>query len=96
MPTQKRGTELALKVQRDCLARFVHRFTGDHKPQWANKPWKNEQGKTVAYPLQFTDDQDWLAHTLFTITKDGQLSNRESFCESSPTWPHNPEFRRKG
>lgn len=90
---KQKGTDLHPSVQRDALTRFVHRYTGDHKPQWAYKPWKNESGKTVYYPVQFANDQDWLAHTIFTVTRSGRLSNREKYCFSTPTWPNNPELR---
>ena len=89
------GVHMCEKLQRKALARFVHRYTGTHKPQWAYKPWKNEQGKTVYYPVQFADDQDWLAHTYFEVTKQGELDNRIKYCESHPTWPNNPEFRKE-
>ncbi len=85
------GNKLTAEDQKHCLAAFVYRFTGDHRPHWATKIWKD--GKT--YPLQFADDQDWLAHAQFAVKKNGRLDQRAKFCECSPTWPHNPELRRK-
>lgn len=82
------GTELRPAVQRQALACFVHRFTGQHKPAWASKPWKD--GKH--YPVQFKDDAEWLANTLFEVREDGGLCGGE--CRSHPTWPNNPEQRR--
>lgn len=87
---QVKGSDLRPEVQRDALNRFVHRYTGDHKPAWANRIWKDLK----PYPLQFKDDTDWLANTLFWVKADGTLSNRHSFCYSSPTWPNNPELRK--
>ena len=85
------GTELDYTEQRKAFASFVHRFTRQHVPQWAKKEWKD--GKP--YPLQFDSDADWLAHTRFHVTSGGKLSESNDFCESSPTWPDNPELRRE-
>lgn len=87
---QEIGSNLRPEVQREALNRFVHRFTGNHKPAWANKIWRDN----LPYPLQFKDDADWLANTLFYVKADGTLSNRHSSCYSSPTWPNNPELRK--
>lgn len=76
------GSNLPAALQVQAKAMFVHRFTGDHKPDW-----------TQGSPLQFASDADWLAHTLFWVTKRNTLAKRAS-CESSPTWPYNPELRR--
>ena len=84
------GSNLRPDVQQQCLARFVHRFTHDHKPAWTRQPWKD--GKP--YPVQFASDADWLANTWFAITTSGDLDGRVKQCESSPTWPENPELRK--
>lgn len=80
-----KGSDLNAQDQADALRRYVHRFTRDHKPDWARKPWKD--GKP--YPVQFASDADWLAHTLFGVTKDGHLDKRATSCQCSPTWPDN-------
>jgi hypothetical protein len=85
-----RGDQLSPDQQREALARFAHRFTGDHRPDWASKKWKG----MADYPLQFKDDRDWLAHTWFAVNKDGRISKRNRNCESWPTWPNNPELRK--
>lgn len=79
-----RGSHLGPRLQKQVLAQFVHRFTGDHKPSWANEPRPDGS----AYPVQFRDDQDWLANTFFEITAKGELSRRTRHCESHPTWPN--------
>lgn len=84
------GSELCAEDQRTVLTAYVHRFTRNHKPDWARKEWKD--GKP--YPLQFDSDADWLAHTRFAVTKAVRLDARASDCESSPTWPDNPELRQ--
>lgn len=80
---QVKGSELSQEEQRKALARFVHRFTKQHRPQWANTPRPN--GKP--YKVQFASDADWLANSLFFVTKEGWLSQQHNHCESTPTWP---------
>ena len=80
------GTELSVEVQRDALARFVHRYTAEHKPAWAynlnpHKP----------YRPQFASDADWLANTRFWVRADGSLSERHRYCSSTPTRPFGQE-----
>jgi hypothetical protein len=88
------GSQLNHSAKAEALRRFVYRFTGDHKPAWASKPWKD--GRT--YPLQFKDDADWLANTYFCTNLDGSLSAAFSCCksnpDSNPTWPNDPGLRR--
>lgn len=90
MPMQILGSHLGPFLQTQVKRAYVHRFTGSHKPDWARKPIPNGN----AYPLQFVDDADWLANTYFWITKRGELCKRPSACQSSPTWPNNPELRK--
>lgn len=77
------GSELSPAVQAECKARWIHRFTGEHRPAWADKPMPD----CKRYQVQFKDDADWLAHTLFCCNKDGSLNKSARYCESSPTWP---------
>jgi hypothetical protein len=86
------GTQLDPAEQRRALARYVHRFTCDHVPQWARNYGDAIRPKYLK--VQFASDADWLANTRFHVTKDGKLSRRHSHCVSSPTWPDNPELRR--
>lgn len=71
------GDKLRPDVQRQALARFVHRYTGEHVPKWARARTKPH----------FATDAEWLAGTRFAIRGDGQLSERVRHCESSPTFP---------
>lgn len=89
------GSEMPLRLQQDAKARFVHRFTREHKPQWANKPWKHDdQGNAIAYPVQFDSDKDWLEHTFFVVKNDeSAFADNYSSCGCTPTWPDNPELR---
>jgi len=83
------GTQLCASDQQHVLAAYVHRFTRDHKPAWAR--WPREDGQVS--PVQFASDADWLANTRFAVRKNGRLDGRARYCESSPTWPDNPELR---
>jgi hypothetical protein len=84
LETSKRGTELHPDDQKHVLAAYVHRFTGQHRPQWADSQHCN---------VQFRDDADWLANTSFAVRKNGRLDRRSKECYSRPTWPNNPELR---
>ena len=84
------GTQLCASDQQHVLVAYVHRFTREHKPTWANQPWKDG----LPYPVQFASDADWLANTRFAVRVSGRLDQRVHYCESSPTWPDSPELRK--
>jgi len=84
----KLGSELSPADQKRALARYCHRFTGQLKPAWASVPMPSGQ----TYPVQFATDTEWLANTRFLVKADGSLKSGP--CESSPTWPNNPELRK--
>jgi hypothetical protein len=81
-PSMVNGLELSPAAQQQAFRQFVHRYTGEHRPYWV-----------ISQPVQFKDDADWLAHTRFYVTRDGNLCKGRS-CYSTPTWPNNPELRR--
>ena len=85
-----KGTELSPAARREALSAFVHRFTRDNVPAWARKP----RPDGTPYPVQFDSDADWLENTLFPVNAAGNLSGRERYCSSAPTWPDNPELRK--
>ncbi len=72
-----KGNKLCGPDRIHVLAAYVHRFTGNHIPNWAKA---NPQCK-----VQFKSDQDWLEHTEFAITKQGLLDLRIKHCRSNPT-----------
>ena len=74
-----KGSELNETAKQEALAKFVHRFTKQRRPQWASA--------NLNYTAQFADDQDWLANTHFAVTKRGTLDARFHHCDSKPTWP---------
>lgn len=83
------GSELAPRVQKEALRRYVNRYTKDHKPPWA----RGLRPNGTPYPVQFSSDADWLANTKFYVTEEGELDNRACSCDTRPTWPDNPELR---
>jgi len=87
-----RGIDLHPIDRQHVLATYVHRYTGDHKPNWAKRDRANDK----PYLVQFANDQEWLEHSYFTVTKQGRLDKRVKRCESNPTWPDNPELRIQG
>lgn len=80
---QVKGTTLCAQDQKAVLSAYVHRFTKEHVPAWSRTP--RPDGKP--YKVQFASDLDWLANTLFDVTRSGRLDQRSTYCESSPTWP---------
>lgn len=89
---RKLGSLLTREEQQYCLRACVHRFTGQHKPVWVHEA----RPAGGAYPVQFKDDADWLANTEFAVTKTGKLRRAKGVdCYSRPTWPNNPELRKK-
>lgn len=84
------GSHMGEHLQTQVKAKYIWRFTGDNHPKWAQEARRPDG---CADPVQFADDADWLAHTYFEVTKQGELSRRSTYCESHPTWPNNPELR---
>ncbi len=78
------GKDLSFADQDYALRVFVHRFTGDNVPGWSRDLYC---GEACNYPLQFRDDKEWLANTLFRVNRSGYLDKRYNTCQSSPTWP---------
>jgi hypothetical protein len=63
-------------------ARYVHRFTMDHRPQWAIERARN--GKF--YAPQFRSDREWYDNTLFP--GEAHVHPRERHCfTTGQTWP---------
>ena len=88
------GTELSASDRKHVLAAYVHRHTGEHKPAWATSShWRFDGTTATPWPIQFKDDAEWLANTTFAVRNDGTLDRRTRHCQSSPTWPNNPELR---
>lgn len=84
---QIKGSDLGPYLQEQVKRVFIHRFTGEHLPEWAKLPHADGS----AYELQFANDADWLANTYFWITAKGELAKRPNSCYSTPTWPNRPK-----
>lgn len=69
------GNHLSPKLQEEARARFCNRYTGEHTPHWRDKDLHE-------YKPHYRDDQQWLRHTQFLITKQGELDKRTSYCMS--------------
>ena len=59
---------------------YVHRFTMEHKPRWANKPLSNG----MFYAPQYESDKEWYENTTFPPSERCFGTD----CHSgNPTWP---------
>jgi hypothetical protein len=86
------GSKLHEDDQRHALVAWCHRYTRDHKPEWANRL----RPDGVAYRVQFASDADWLAHTWFRVGRAGRLDMVVKECRSEPTWPDGaPEYPKQ-
>lgn len=65
----------------EATARYVHRFTGDHVPQWARRPHKGRY-----YAPQFASDREWYDHTRFP-GELGYLGLVPDCYTTGHTWP---------
>lgn len=64
-----------------ACAQYVHRYTMDHKPQWAEQLAPN--GK--AYAPHYRSDREWYENTLFY--GESEMATRNSCYSSGATWP---------
>jgi hypothetical protein len=90
MPAQARtkGTDLNKEDQAYVLSAYANRITGDNIPAWMRRTTQLPGHNSC--PIQFANDQDWLANTYFRTNKDGRLNRKARYCESHPTWPEGP------
>jgi len=84
--TTRLGSALHADDRDYVLRAYVHRYTREHVPAWAI---------ASKAPIQFEGDDEWLHNTRFTVRADRRLDARYKACQSSPTWPDNPELRRR-
>lgn len=71
------GACLTSELRQQVLARFINRYTGEHRPSWVTR------GGHASPPLYATD-LEWLHNTEFAIRADGQLDGRVKHCMSHP------------
>ena len=78
---------MTVQDQQTVLHLYTHRYTVDHIPKWVRTA-------TRPYSVQFASDRDWLEHTFFAVSSGGRLHKGVHHCESTPTWPLNPELQK--
>lgn len=67
-------------------ARYPHRFTMEHLPQWAKKPHINNGEFVGFYKPHYRTDAEWYANTIFPGEMD--IPKKEKHCYSrNQTWP---------
>ncbi len=67
---------------RDACAKYVHRFTMEHVPQWARQV--REDG--TYYAPQFRSDAEWYNATSFP--GENGVHRRSKYCRTlGQTWP---------
>lgn len=74
MPKLVKGRLLTNVQRQRALLMFVHRYTGQHKPQWVTSGRIGTDS-----PPMYATDVDWINDHAFYINKDGTLSLRS--CE---------------
>jgi len=79
----KSGHLLHPDDQRHVLNAYVHRYTKEHVPQWAEKPMPNGQ----SHKPHHETDADWLKHTKFAVKKNGRLHAGATHAQSTPSLP---------
>lgn len=63
-------------------AQYVHRYTMEHKPTWAELP---HNGRYCA--PQYRSDQEWYDHTLFPGERGHPFPGEDSCYSTGATWP---------
>lgn len=72
-----------LTFEQAC-ARFVHRFTMEHIPQWA----RTKRPDGTYYAPQFSSDREWYENTHFHGEPGFCGSSSDKYCyTANQTWP---------
>lgn len=67
----------------EACAKYVHRFTMEHVPQWASE--QREDG--TYYAPHYRSDREWYDNTLFP-PHEFTMSKKDTSCHSTnQTWP---------
>lgn len=72
-----------------ACARYVHRFTCEHVPQWATRPL----GHGRFYAPHFRTDREWYDATLFPGEPE-HMNGRKHCQTSNQTWPLGRELSK--
>ena len=68
---------------RSACARYVHRFTLEYIPAWAQLP---NPGTGQYYAPQFASDREWYTHTRFPGER-GYIGDGSHCHTTGQTWP---------
>lgn len=66
----------------EACARYVHRYTMEHVPAWAQK--RAENG--LFYAPQYRNDAEWYERTLF-YGEPGHYGTKNECCSAGQSWP---------
>jgi hypothetical protein len=67
-------------------AKFVHRFTMEHVPEWSRKPVDAGGTATRYYAPQFRTDREWYDNTRFS-GEQGHIGSKLHCITTGQTWP---------
>lgn len=67
-----------------ACAQFTGRYTMEHVPAWAGKPFGPH--RRHYYAPQYKTDREWYERTYFHAD-DPELIKRDNCYSTSPTWP---------
>ncbi len=76
-PTLTKGENLTPTQKKQVISAFVHRYTGEHFPEWASRPMPNGE----AYKPTHATDSEWINDHAFYINKNGFLASYPTRCE---------------
>lgn len=71
-PWLKKGSLLREDQKKAVKDLFIHRYTGDHTPDWVSPPFDGHP--------HYESDDEWLANTTFQMTRHGELDRRCHYC----------------
>jgi len=70
----------------EAKARYVHRYTMEHVPQWAKDQTLVVDGQVRYYAPHYRSDREWYENTTFPGEND--IPKRAKYCNShGETWP---------
>ncbi len=77
-----------------ACAQYPHRFTMEHIPAWARKPFYNASiGCHVYYAPQYRTDLEWYENTLFQ--GESCLASADHCLSGNASWPLGEGFLRE-
>lgn len=69
-----------------ATARYVHRYTMEHVPSWANRPhFHTARGVELYYAPQYRTDKEWYDNTYFF--GEDELADKDYCYSTNQSWP---------